>query len=152
MIGLLLCEQTRDPRQRLGKVRREPGTLGNLATNVARNPAEKALQPPDLASCSPHLPRMRIAVGQAQHSLAQAVIALPQLDAVLGSQSHHLAAAVVETRVCRERDRLRLHRGVDCHSLKTGRFNRTHTQRRIDGGGEQPFHPARTDALAPAGQ
>jgi hypothetical protein len=52
-----------------------------------------------------------IAIGQAQRSLAQAVIALPQLAAMPGGKLHQdLAAAMVETRVGRERDCLRLHR------------------------------------------
>ena len=69
MVGLLLCEQPRDPRQRLGKVRRQFRTAGELAAHVARDTAEKGLQAPDLAACTPHLPRVRIAVRQAQCSL-----------------------------------------------------------------------------------
>ena len=76
-IGLLLCEQTRDPRERLGKVRRKAGTVGDLAANVAGDATEKGLQPPDLTSRTPHLPRVGIAIGQAQRALAQPVIALP---------------------------------------------------------------------------
>lgn len=47
MVGLLLREQSRDPRERRGKVRRKPGTVGDLAADVARDAAEKDLQPPD---------------------------------------------------------------------------------------------------------
>ena len=96
-IGLLLCEQTRDPRERLGKVRRKAGTVGDLAANVAGDATEKGLQPPDLMSRTPHLPRVRIAIGQAQRSLAQAMIALSQLDAVLCGKPHqNLATTVIE--------------------------------------------------------
>ena len=152
-IGLLLCEQTRDPRERLGKVRRKAGTVGDLAANVAGDATEKGLQPPDLMSRTPHLPRVRIAIGQAQRALAQPMIALSQLDAVLCGKPHQdLSPAMVEARVGRERDCLRLHRGIDRHPLNAGRLHRTSIHCCIDGGGEQPFHPARTDALAPAGQ
>jgi len=41
VIGLLLRKQTRDPRQRLGKVRRKAGTVGDLAANVAGDATEK---------------------------------------------------------------------------------------------------------------
>jgi len=46
MVGLLLSEQPRDPRQRLGKVRRQFRTAGELAAHVARDTAEKGLQAP----------------------------------------------------------------------------------------------------------
>ena len=96
---------------------------------------------------------MGIAVRQAQGALAKAVIALPQPDAVSGGKAHQdLTAAMIETRVSREGDRLGLHRGVDCHARKAGGLHRARRQRCVDGGGEQPFHPARTDALAAAGK
>ena len=63
MIGLLLRQQTRDPRQRLGKVRLEPGTLGDLAANVAHDASKKGLQPPDFTARAPHLPRVGVAIG-----------------------------------------------------------------------------------------
>src|ERR1700748_3812216 len=110
MIGFLLCEEPRHACQRLGEVRNNAGTFGDLAANIACDAAEKGLQPLDLPSCSPHLPRMRIAVGQAQRSLAQAMITLSQFDAVLGRKPHQdLAAPVIQARVEREGNRLGLH-------------------------------------------
>jgi hypothetical protein len=96
---------------------------------------------------------MAIAVGQAQGSLAKAVIALSQPNAVFGGKPHQdFAATMVETRVRGQGDPPRLHRGVDRHTGQARGLHRTPRQCRSDGRGEQLFHPVHTDALAPAGQ
>ena len=100
--------------------------LSDLAANIACDAAEESLQPLDLPSRTPHLPRMRIAVGQAQRSLPQAMITLSQFDTVFGRKPHQdLAASVVEARVQREGNRLGLHRGIDGHAFKAGGLHRT---------------------------
>jgi hypothetical protein len=69
MIGFLLREQSGNTRQWLGKVRREFWLVGDLAADVARDAAKKGLQPLDLAPRPSHLPRVRVAVRQAQARL-----------------------------------------------------------------------------------
>ena len=93
----MLCEEPRHAFQRLGKVRSKAGTPADLVVNISRDAAKEGLQSPDLPSRPPHLPRVRIAIGQAQCSLAQAMIALSQLDAVLCGKPHqNLATTVIE--------------------------------------------------------
>jgi hypothetical protein len=129
------------------------GMIGELAADIARDPAEKSLEPSDLAPSAAHLPRVRVAARQAQRPLRQPMVALAQAKPVLRGEPHQdLAAAVVEARVQGMRDRLRLHRGVDCHPLEARRLRRAGRERRRDGGGEQLLHARSPDALAPACQ
>lgn len=94
---------------------------------------------------------MRVAIGQTQRSLAEPSIRLPQLDAVPGGEpDQNFPAAMIETRIQRMRDRLRLHGGVHADTFEAARLHCTRRHRRLHGHREQQLHALRADALAPA--
>ena len=83
----LLGEQPIDQGEGAGKVRCQRRVAGELAPDVACHPAEKGLEPLDLALGAVGLAGMQIGAGLAQHPLAEAGVALAQHEAVLGGEA-----------------------------------------------------------------
>ncbi len=147
----LLGEQPIDQGEGAGKVRCQRRVAGELAPDVACHPAEKGLEPLDLALGAVVLAGMQIGAGLAQHPLAEAGVALAQHEAVLGGETDQdLAATVVEPGIGGMGHRLRLHRRVEGHALELLRRDNAAIETRRDRRLEQNLHAAGADPLAPA--
>jgi hypothetical protein len=148
-----LAEQLRDALERRceGATHR-PGGTGDLAGDVAREPAEPSAHAADQA--------VSLAVASAMDQLrdlapgagGDARVGLPQHDAVpAGEAAEDLDAAMQQLAVGRMRDRLGLDGGVDGDARDVLRLGSTSALRGGERLGEQQFEPLGADALAPAG-
>jgi hypothetical protein len=127
------------------------GPAGELAADIAVQPAEEGAQAPDVAQRLPvaravHQPRRPAPGlgGEAHEGLAQPH-AVPA-----GEAGEPADAGVQQVAVGRVRHRLGLHRGVDGHPLRVALRHGAAPDRRGDALGQRCLQPLGADAVAPA--